>query len=69
MYKILKVDPYLKEFEKDINLRMETYKSKRKELLKNNSVSKVCEMLGFSSIYAFSRAYKNFYGYSPKNTK
>ena len=32
-YKIIKIDPYLKEYEKDINLRMENYERKRKELL------------------------------------
>ena len=32
-YKILKMDPYLKEYEQDINLRMDNYKRKRKELL------------------------------------
>ena len=32
-YRILKIDPYLKEYEKDINLRMDSYKRKRKELL------------------------------------
>ena len=39
MYKILKIDPYLKDYEQDINLRMETYKSKRKELLNGKSIS------------------------------
>ena len=33
MYKLLEIDPYLKDFEQDINLRMDNYKSKRKELL------------------------------------
>jgi len=32
-YKILKYDPYLKGYEKDINLRMQNYADKRKELL------------------------------------
>ena len=32
-YKILKIDPYLENFEQDINLRMDNYKRKRKELL------------------------------------
>ncbi len=40
MYKILEIDPYLKDFENDINLRMDNYKSKRKELLgKKRSLS------------------------------
>lgn len=34
-------------------------------LLKDYSVSKVSEMLGYQSIYSFSRAYKQFYGFSP----
>ena len=32
-YKILEIDPYLKSFENDINLRMDNYKRKRYELL------------------------------------
>ena len=32
-YKILKIDPYLEKYEQDINLRMDNYKRKRKELL------------------------------------
>ena len=32
-YKILTIDPYLADYEEDINLRMDLYKSKRKELL------------------------------------
>lgn len=32
-YNILKIDPYLKEYEQDINLRMDNYKKKRNELL------------------------------------
>ena len=31
-YKILEIDPYLKSYENDINLRMENYEKKRKEL-------------------------------------
>ena len=63
-----------KQFKAEFNIGLIEYKNSvrlkaAKELLKENSVSAVCEHLGFSSIYAFSRAYKNFYGYSPKNTK
>ena len=32
-YKILKIDPFLARFEDDINLRMDCYKAKRKELV------------------------------------
>ena len=49
MYKILKIDPYLKEFEKDINLRMDAYKAKRKKLLKNTK-----------SLSAFANGHKYF---------
>lgn len=36
-----------------------------KELLTKKSVSDVSETLGFSSIYVFSRAFKNHYGVAP----
>lgn len=36
-----------------------------KKLLEEKNVSAVCEELGFSSIYVFSRAFKQFYGVSP----
>lgn len=49
MYKLLKIDPYLKDYEKDINLRMDAYKRKRQELLKD------C-----SGISAFANGYKYF---------
>ena len=34
-YKIFGYDPYLKPFEKDIDLRMQLYAKKRSELLKD----------------------------------
>ncbi len=49
MYKLLKIDPYLMDFEKDINLRLDCYKAKRKELLGDNK-----------SISAFANGYKYF---------
>lgn len=42
---------------------------KAKEMLTHLSVTDVSQKLGFSSIYVFSRAYKNFYGVSPKCAK
>ena len=33
-YRILDIDPYLAPYEKDIDLRMNSYKRKKKELLK-----------------------------------
>ena len=38
-YKILRYDPYLAPYEKDIALRMELFKKKREELLKNSHKS------------------------------
>jgi len=38
-------------------------------LLEEHSVSAVAEMLGYGSIYSFSRAYKLRYGYSPSQLK
>lgn len=40
-----------------------------RELLKQENVSRVSEQLGFSSIYAFSRAFKNHFGFSPNKIK
>ncbi len=39
MLKILEIDPYLKNYEQDIVLRMENYKTKRKELLCGKSIT------------------------------
>ncbi len=49
--------------------RNEKRMQKAKELLQHSSVSSVAAKLGFSSIYAFSRAFKNRFGVSPKSTK
>ena len=38
-----------------------------RKLLGHLSVSEVSERIGYSSIYAFSRAYKNHFGCSPRN--
>ena len=40
-----------------------------KELLKEESVSDVTETLGFSSIYVFSRAFKNHFGVAPSKIR
>ena len=47
--RILEIDPYLAPFEKDIDLRMDLYKSKRKELIK-----------GTDSLSDFADGYKYF---------
>ena len=50
-YRILEIDPYLKDFEKDIDLRMQNYLSKKKELLgrgrKLSSFSNAHKFFGF----------------------
>jgi len=51
LYKILKTDPYLKDFERDIELRMQNYKKKKKELLGKNS-----------SLVDFANGY-NYFGF------
>ena len=40
-----------------------------KELLQQHSVSVVAEKMGFGSIYAFSRAYRQYFGCSPSADK
>ena len=40
-----------------------------KEMLENETVSSVSEKLGFSSIYVFSRAFHNFFGFPPSYLK
>lgn len=40
-----------------------------KEMLETETVSKVSEKLGFSSIYVFSRAFNNFFGCPPSYLK
>ena len=60
-----------KKFKEEFGMSIIEYRNKKRMeiapcLLKNNSVSKVAEMLGYQSIYSFSRAYKQYYGYSPR---
>lgn len=47
-YKILNIDPYLADYEEDINLRMDSYKQKRKELL-----GKVRNIVDFANAYKY----------------
>lgn len=63
-----------KQFKNTYGTSLIAYRNKKrfeaaKELLKTTSVTAVSEKLGFSSIYAFSRAYKLYYGVSPSNDK
>lgn len=62
-----------KEFKAKYNCSiMKYYNDKRllkaKEFLKELSVTETAQALNFSSIYSFSRAYKNKFGISPSST-
>lgn len=52
-----------------IAYRNEKRMQRAKELLKTEAVSAVSEQLGFSSIYAFSRAFKSRFGFPPTDAK
>ena len=61
-----------KKFKKAFGVGIIEYRNKKRMefapcLLKSNSASRVAEILGYQSIYSFSRAYKQFYGASPRN--
>ncbi len=52
-----------------INYHQSLRLEEAKRLLENNSATEVCELLDFGSIYAFSRAFKNYFGYAPTEMK
>ncbi len=52
-YKILKIDPYLADFEKDIDLRMDLYKSKRKDLM--GKIRKITDFANGHKYFGFHR--------------
>lgn len=59
-----------KKFKSAFGMGIIEYRNRRrmllaKEYLKDHSVTRVSELLGYQSIYSFSRAYKTFYGVSP----
>jgi len=63
-----------KRFQKTYGESVIQYKNKKRltkalVLLKEYSVSETADILGYSSVYAFSRAFRTFYGNSPKNCK
>lgn len=63
-----------KKFKKEFGVSLIEYRNiKRMELanqlLQNNSVTQTAEKLGYQSVYSFSRAYKNFFGFSPSQYK
>lgn len=59
-----------KKFKEEYGISIINYRNARRmeaatQLLKEYSVSEVSQLLGFSSIYSFSRAFRNTYGNSP----
>ena len=61
-----------KKFKEAFGMAIIEYRNKKRMkiapvLLKNHSVSEVAEPLGYQYIYSFSRAYKQYNGYSPRN--
>ncbi len=63
-----------RQFKKKYKMSLMAYKNLRRLetahlLLQKNPVGKVAEQLGYSSVYAFSRAFKNRYGFSPSEAK
>ena len=63
-----------RKFKEAFGLNLIEYRNKKrmelaKHLLKLHSVSEVSELVGYQSIYAFSRAYKSFFGYAPSKKR
>ena len=58
-YKILKIDPYLKPFTKDIELRMENYRRKKEQLLAHNQT--LAEFANGHMFFGFHKAADGWY--------
>lgn len=63
-----------RKFKEAFGINLIEYRNKKrmelaKDLLKLNSVSRVSELLGYQSVYSFSRAYKSYFGYAPSKVK
>ena len=63
-----------RKFKEAFGVSLIEYRNKKrmelaKYLLKQHSVSQVSELVGYESIYSFSRAYKSHFGYPPGNRK
>ena len=63
-----------KRFQKAYGISIMAYRNQNRmqtarELLRTHSVSAVSAGLGYSSIFVFSRAYKNYFGYAPSQEK
>ena len=61
-----------RQFKKRFGSSLIEYRNQKRmqkacELLRNYSVTRVSEILGFSSVYSFSRTFKNEFGVSPAN--
>ncbi len=59
-----------RQFKKEYGVSLMVYRNEKRmqrarALLKEKTVSHTAMELGFSSIYAFSRAYKNYFGHPP----
>jgi 1,4-alpha-glucan branching enzyme len=57
-YKIFEIDPYLKPYEKDITLRIDSYAKKRAEILKGKK-----SLLDFADAYEYFGFHKNSDGW------
>ena len=63
-----------RKFKESFGVNLIEYRNKKRmelanHLLKLHSVSEVSELIGYQSIYAFSRAYKSFFGYAPSKKR
>lgn len=63
-----------RKFKETYGINLIEYRNKKRmeianHLLKLHSVSEVSELVGYQSIYAFSRAYKNYFGHAPSKKK
>lgn len=63
-----------RKFKEAFGMNLIEYRNKKrmelaKDLLKLHSVSAVSDLIGYQSIYSFSRAYKSYFGYAPSKTK
>ncbi|MBR2353107.1 MAG: AraC family transcriptional regulator [Clostridia bacterium] len=61
-------------FKKTFGMNIIAYRNKKrmefaKDLLKIYSVSRVSELLGYQSVYSFSRAYKSYFDHAPSKNK
>ena len=63
-----------RQFQKEYGISLISYRNKvrmrvARELLAENTVTEVSNMLGYSSVFSFSREYKDHYGVAPSEDK